>query len=113
MFFTTRTIARQAARPATFRTVAAPSTARSFSQAQKLSLKEDAARSPEETDRVKQEQLQKQKEGKGHWHEELASQSESHVAADREKVSDHKQHLSDLQKETAQKTQENHPAAKK
>ncbi|KAM0723994.1 hypothetical protein Q7P37_000985 [Cladosporium fusiforme] len=100
------------ARPATFRTIA-PSTIRPFSSAQQLRLKEDAARSPEETERIKKEQLQKQKEGKGHWHEELASASESHVAADKQNVNDHKEHIDDLQKQTAQKTQENHPAAKK
>lgn len=96
------------------RPTALPTTsARTFTSAPQLRLKEDHARSPEETDRVKHEQIQKQKEGKGHWHEELASQSESHVAADREQVGDHKQHLSDLQKETAQKTQETHPEARK
>lgn len=110
MLFAAR-IARQAPR-ATFR-AAAPSTIRPFSQAQQLRLKEDADRSPEEVDRVKQEQLQKQKEGKGHWHEELASTSESHVAADKENIDDHGKHMEDLQKETAQQTQKNHPEAKK
>lgn len=110
MLFAAR-IARQT-RPVAFR-AAVPAYIRPFSQAQQLRLKEDANRSPEETERVKQEQLQKQKEGKGHWHEELASSSESHIAADKENINDHDQHINDLQKETAQQTQQNHPAAKK
>ena len=110
MVFAAR-IARQA-RPVAFR-AAAPTYVRPFSQAQQLRLKEDSTKSPEETERIKQEQIQKQKEGKGHWHEELASQSESHVAADKENVNDHGKHMDDLQKETAQQTQQNHPAAKK
>lgn len=93
------------ARPTALRTLAAP-IARPFSSAPLLRLKEDSAKSPEEADRIKHEQLQKQKEGKGHWHEELASQSESHVAADRQNVGDHKQHMEDLQKQTAQGAQE-------
>jgi hypothetical protein len=111
MLFAAR-IARQA-RPITLRSAAAPSYVRPFSQAQQLKLKEDANRSPEELERIKQEQLKQQKEGKGQWNEELASSSESHVAADKEKVNDHQQHMSDLQKETAQQTQKNHPDAKK
>jgi len=104
--------AARIARPVAFR-AAAPAYIRPFSQAQQLRLKEDANRSPEETERVKQEQLQKQKEGKGHWHEELASSSESHIAADKENINNHDEHINDLQKETAQQTQKNHPDAKK
>ena len=107
MLFAAR-IARQA-RPITTTLRSAPSAApsyspiRPFSQAQRLRLKEDANRSPEELERIKQEQLKQQKEGKGQWSEELASSSESHVAADKQKVNDHQQHMSDLQKETAEK----------
>jgi hypothetical protein len=104
--------AARIARPVAFR-AAAPAYIRPFSQAQQLRLKEDANRSPEETERVKQEQLQKQKEGKGHWHEELASSSESHIAADKQNIDNHDEHINDLQKETAQQTQQNHPSAKK
>lgn len=104
--------AARIARPVAFR-AAVPAYIRPFSQAQQLRLKEDANRSPEETERIKQEQLQKQKEGKGHWHEGLASSSESHIAADKENINDHDQHINDLQKETAQQTQQNHPSAKK
>lgn len=112
MLFAAR-IARQARPVSSFRAVAAPSSVRPFSHAQQLRLKEDSPKSPEETDRIKQEQIKKQQDGKGHWHEELASQSESHVAADRENVDNHDKHIDDLQKETAQQTQQNHPAAKK
>jgi hypothetical protein len=110
MLFAAR-IVRQA-RPVAFR-AAAPAYVRPLSQAQQLRLKEDSTKSAEETERVKQEQLQKQKEGKGHWHEELASSSESHIAADKENIDNHDKHIEDLQKETAQQTQDNHPAAKK
>ncbi|KAJ4367575.1 hypothetical protein N0V83_007159 [Neocucurbitaria cava] len=37
----------------------------------------------EEVEKKKHEQLQKQKDGKGHWEEQLASDSESIVKADR------------------------------
>jgi hypothetical protein len=100
MLFAAR-IARQARPITTLRSSA--SIIRPFSQAQQLRLKEDANRSPEELERIKQEQLKQQKEGKGQWNEELASSSESHVAADKQKVNDHQQHMSELQKETAKK----------
>jgi hypothetical protein len=112
MLFAAR-IARQARPTVAFTPSSTRSAIRPFSQAQQLRLKEDANRSPEELERIKQEQLKQQKEGKGQWNEELASSSESHVAADKQKVDDHQQHMSDLQKETAQKTQEQHPSAKK
>jgi hypothetical protein len=67
------------------------------------SLKEDANRSGSEIEAKKQEQLKKQEKGEGHWHEELGSQSEGHVKADREKVEDHGEHMKDLQEETARK----------
>ncbi|KAF2772350.1 hypothetical protein EJ03DRAFT_380752 [Teratosphaeria nubilosa] len=87
--------------------------ARPFTAAPRRQIKEDKDRSPEELERIKQEQLQKQKEGKGHWHEELASQSESHLAADREEVHDHDEHMEDLQKQTAGQSEKEHPHAKK
>jgi hypothetical protein len=37
-------------------------------------------RSPEEAEALKQQQLKEQKEGKGQWHEGLASDSESAVS---------------------------------
>jgi hypothetical protein len=66
----------------------------------RLYLKEDAERSGEDIDAVKQQQLDKQKRGEGHWHEELASSGESNVKADKEHVEDHDEHIEDLQKRT-------------
>lgn len=85
---------------------------RSFAVASRLRLKEDKERSPEEADRVKEEQRQKAEAGKGEWHESLASQSESHVAADRQGVKDHDKHMEELQQQTAQDAQKKHPNAK-
>jgi hypothetical protein len=77
-------------------------------------IKEDAHRTPEELEAAKQEQLQEQKEGKGKWKEELASHGESAIAADKdaEKVDDHDKHMEDLQKETAGKSEQEHPEGK-
>jgi hypothetical protein len=44
-----------------------------------LTDKTDSENRGEEVEKKKQEQLQKQKEGKGHWEEQLASDSESIV----------------------------------
>ena len=38
------------------------------------------SRTPEEAEQLKQKQLKEQKEGKGQWHEGLASDSESAVS---------------------------------
>lgn len=81
---------------------------RSFTSAQRLKLKEDKERSPEEADRVKEEQRRKAEAGKGEWHEELASQSESAVAAERNSS----ESPEELQKKTAKEVQKNHPDAK-
>ena len=50
-------------------------------------LKEDENRSPEELEAKKQEHLDKQKRGEGHWEEKLGSQSEANVAADNKTTS--------------------------
>ncbi|KAB2570806.1 hypothetical protein DBV05_g10522 [Lasiodiplodia theobromae] len=95
-------------RASTLITVIAPSarpitrhaSARSFSAGPRLLLKEDAReRSGEEAEAAKQAQLQKQKDGRGHWHEELASNSEVNVKADQEAggVADHGRHMQELQ----------------
>ncbi|GAB7338731.1 hypothetical protein MBLNU457_5445t1 [Dothideomycetes sp. NU457] len=55
----------------------------------------------EEADRIKNEQVQKQREGKGHWHEEIASDSESIVKADRGEISADADTIKKLQDETA------------
>jgi hypothetical protein len=68
-------------------------------------LKEDGNRSPQELEDKKQEQIDKQKRGEGHWHEDLASKGESDIKADKEHVGDHDEHMEDLQKETANKSE--------
>ncbi|KAK5740792.1 hypothetical protein LTR17_004382 [Elasticomyces elasticus] len=54
----------------------------------------------EEVEAHKQDQLQKQKEGKGHWKDELASDSESIVKADRNETGSTKDNIAELQKES-------------
>ncbi|KAK3678599.1 hypothetical protein LTR78_001897 [Recurvomyces mirabilis] len=90
-----------------------PLVARSFSIAPQLRLKEDGDRSAEELEKKKQQQLQKQRDGKAEWHESLASAGESNIAADKEKVNDHGKHMEDLQKETASQSEKEHPDGKK
>ncbi|KAH7127143.1 hypothetical protein B0J11DRAFT_432846 [Dendryphion nanum] len=68
-----------------------------------LLIKENAHRTPEELEGKKQEQLDKQKRGEGHWDEALASQGESNIAADKEKVNNHDEHIGKLQEETKKK----------
>ncbi|KAF2032032.1 hypothetical protein EK21DRAFT_99350 [Setomelanomma holmii] len=54
----------------------------------------------EEVEQKKQENLQKQKEGKGHWEEGLASDSESAIKADRnESNTSTNEQIKKLQKE--------------
>ncbi|KAI9721969.1 MAG: hypothetical protein M1812_001927 [Candelaria pacifica] len=48
----------------------------------------------------KQDQLDKQKEGKGHWKHELASNSEAAVKADREELHASEENIAQMQKET-------------
>ncbi|KAF1962706.1 hypothetical protein CC80DRAFT_499046 [Byssothecium circinans] len=81
----------------------ATTTYRALSTTPQMSIKEDADRTPEQLEKKKQESLKKQEKGEGHWHEELGSASESNVAADREKVSDHDSHMGKLQQETKEK----------
>ncbi|KAF2145649.1 uncharacterized protein K452DRAFT_284012 [Aplosporella prunicola CBS 121167] len=54
----------------------------------------------EEAEAHKQDQLKKQKQGKGHWKDELASDSESIVKADRGEVEASESTIKELQKET-------------
>jgi len=71
-------------------------------------LKESDRHNPDQAadnERHKQDQLQKQKDGKGHWKPELASDSEEAVAADRS----HKgQSIEDMQKNTADHAEKKH-----
>jgi len=66
----------------------------------------------EEIDHHKNDQLQKQKDGKGHWKGELASQSEAAIKADREEINASEETISKLQKETEQYAQKTHEEAK-
>jgi hypothetical protein len=87
----------------TQRTIALPaatrSTQRAFHTTPRFLIKEDANRTPSELEAAKQEQLKEQKEGKGRWREDLASQGESNIAADKESVQDHGEHMKELQDE--------------
>jgi len=67
----------------------------------------------EEIDHHKNDQLQKQKEGKGHWKGELASSSEASIKADREEIEASEDNISKLQKETESYAQKTNPDAKK
>ncbi|TIA34882.1 hypothetical protein D6C78_06536 [Aureobasidium pullulans] len=71
-----------------------------YSKHRKLTQLPDEEGRAEEVERVKNEQIQKQKEGKGHWHEEIASDSESIVKADRGDISADADTIKQLQKET-------------
>lgn len=53
----------------------------------------------EEAEKAKHEQLKNQKEGKGEWHEGLASDSESIVKADKHEGGSTKETIEKLQKE--------------
>lgn len=90
-------------RPRFQATATIPST-RAFTSSAIRPLKEDHKDpSPEEAERLKQEQLKKQEKGEGHWHEGLASGGESSVKADREQVQDHDKHMEELQQEGKEK----------
>ncbi|EKG19375.1 hypothetical protein MPH_03238 [Macrophomina phaseolina MS6] len=55
---------------------------------------------PEEVEQHKQDLLKKTKEGKGHWKDELASDSESIIKAGRGEVEASQETIEKLQKET-------------
>ncbi|KAL9070006.1 MAG: hypothetical protein Q9161_005179 [Pseudevernia consocians] len=64
-------------------------------------------------DHHKDDQMNKQKEGKGHWKKELGSNSESAIKADREEITDAEHDVESLQKETSKAMEEDHEHAKK
>jgi hypothetical protein len=68
-------------------------------------IKEDGNRSPQELEDKKEEQVDKQRRGEGHWHEDLASKGESDIKADKEDVDNHDEHMEDLQDQTAKKSE--------
>ncbi|KAK8219213.1 hypothetical protein M8818_000945 [Zalaria obscura] len=82
---------------------AAPS--RSFQTSRILAAGKESAlgneNRAEEAEAAKQKQLKKQKEGKGEWHEELASDSESIVKADRGDIDASADTIKKLQEESA------------
>ncbi|KAF2837437.1 hypothetical protein M501DRAFT_977589 [Patellaria atrata CBS 101060] len=84
--------------PATASSLPATMPTRSLTSTPLLGLKEDAERTSEHLESKKQEQLQKQQEGRGEWHESLASSGESSVKADRDDVDNHEEHMEELQK---------------
>ncbi|KAI4283210.1 MAG: hypothetical protein L6R35_005237 [Caloplaca aegaea] len=55
-------------------------------------------------DHHKDDQLTKQKEGKGHWKSELSSNSEAAVKADRDEISHVEEDIAELQKHTEEAT---------
>jgi predicted secreted protein len=79
------------------------STRRTFATTQRMAIKEDANRSPEEIEKAKQDQLKEQQQGQGRWREDLASSGESNIAADRQQVHDHEAHMKELQQEGKEK----------
>jgi hypothetical protein len=81
----------------------ATATTRTFTTSPFLRIKEDADRTPEQVEAAKQDQLREQKEGKGRWREDLASHGESNIAADKQNVEDHGEHMEELQKEGKEK----------
>ncbi|OCK90673.1 uncharacterized protein K441DRAFT_665977 [Cenococcum geophilum 1.58] len=69
----------------------------------RLSVKESELGNEErakEVEEHKQDLLRKQKEGKGHWKEPLASDSESIIKADRDEIDATEETIKQLQKET-------------
>lgn len=85
-------------------------TARAFSISSVRALKESDVDNPSsDKEKHKQDQLDKQKEGKNHWKPELASDSEEAVAADRHDHSDHSEDgLKGLQEKTKGHPEEKH-----
>jgi len=105
MFFILR-----ASRFAAARSVFVP--ARTFGQTSVRALKESDRHNPdaaESNEKHIKDGLQKQKDGKGHWKPELASDSEEAVAADRHEHNDHSEEgLKELQKKTADHAEKKH-----
>lgn len=89
-----------------------PLATRAFSNSPFRAIKEDKPSSPEELEAKKQQQLKEQQQGKGRWHEDLASAGEASITADRQNVHDHDEHMEDLQKETAGQAEKEHPHGK-
>jgi len=83
---------------------------RNFTASRMVMLKEANHNNPEQAsdyEKHKQDQLQKQKEGKGHWKPELASNSEEAISADRHHEGES---VEDMQKRTADHAEKKHQA---
>ncbi len=87
-----------------------PQILRPFSGQARLFIKEDADRSADEIEKHKQDHLKKQEKGEGHWDRNLASRGEESIAADKQSdhVEDHEEHMGDLQKQTAGRSEKEH-----
>lgn len=85
-------------------TVRQTALARPFSVASQLRLREGKEQDPNEVEKNKQEQFDDKEKRR-----ELKSAGEEAVGADQEKVKDNKEHISDLQKQTANESQKKHP----
>ena len=83
--------------------------ARPLHQTTRLSLRETEEQSPETLEKAKQDQMKGANGGKSR---ELQSEGEEAVGADQEKVKDDKKHMEELQKETANESQKEHPEGK-
>lgn len=92
-----------AMRPLTHRTPLAFPVRRTFVSTPTFRIKEDADRTPEQVEQAKQDQLKEQKEGNGRWREDLASHGESNIAADKQEVDDHGEHMKELQQHGKEK----------
>ncbi|KAK3321475.1 hypothetical protein B0T19DRAFT_478571 [Cercophora scortea] len=83
------------------RQVTISSTRRSLSQTASFSLKESASSDPNaDNEKHKQDSLSKQKQGKGHWKPELASDSEESIKADRSGADSSQDTIKRLQERT-------------
>ncbi|MCJ1369099.1 hypothetical protein MMC20_000307 [Loxospora ochrophaea] len=67
----------------------------------------------EEIEHHKNDQLEKQKNGKGEWKRELASNSEAALKADRGEMKASDEHIEELQKQTSDHSQSQHEHGKK
>jgi len=107
-----RSTSRFAAAAAVTRPTISSAPSRVFSVCGRWASKESDLGNPdgaEQSERHKQDLLKKQKEGKGHWKPELASDSEEAVTADRHVYGNNKtETLEELQKRTVQHAEKKH-----
>ncbi|KAH9830239.1 hypothetical protein Tdes44962_MAKER09059 [Teratosphaeria destructans] len=102
--------------PAALRRRIVAASPRSFQSGRVLMAgKEDALHNenrPDEAERAKQEQLRAQREGRGQWKDELASNSESIIKADRGDLGRSKESIRELQEESAKVAEREHKEGK-